>query len=348
MKNINIKNYTCPRPRALALVAVLWAVMLLTAMVAVIAKTARLDSRITIASAEQIAGKWTCRAALETAIAMLSEDAAAGASDGVGDFWNLNPQYTELVELPGGIFNLRFIDEASKLNLNIATYEQLLWLPYMTEEIADSIIDWRDEDDDPEMYGLEGSYYLNLPHPYLIRNGSFRTVRELLLVEGVTPLLLFGEDANHNGQLDYNENDRDLRPPFDNGDGILDLGWIAYLTCYSYQDEETIGLINVNSASEQVLTCLLDGDLTLTQNIIAYRLSLPEGILDLQELLDVQGMTQNIFDNLSAGITNQSNVFTIHCSAAALRTGALFFAEAVVDRSQSPAQILFWHQGANN
>ena len=346
MKKINLKNIA--RSRALALVAVLWAVMLLTTMVAVIAKTARLDSRITIAGTEQIAGKWACRAALETAIAMLNEDSSTGTSDGVTDFWTLNPQYCELVEIPSSVFNIRFEDEAGKLNINTATVEQLFWLPYMTEEIADAIIDWRDEDDNPEMFGLESSYYLNLPHPYLIRNGPFRTIRELLLVEGVTPELFYGEDTNLNGRLDYNENDGDLHPPFDNGDGFLDPGWIAYLTCYSYEDEETIGLVNVNSASEQVLTCLLGGNQSLAQNIIAYRLSQSEGILDIEELLDVQGMFQDIYEGISSSITNQSNVFTIHCTSAALRTGALFFAEAVVDRSQTPAEILFWHQGVNH
>jgi len=232
MKLMNMKDQH--HPRALALVTVLWVVMILTAMVAVIAKTSRLDTRITIAGTEQVAGKWACRAALETAIALLNED--PHTSDGIVDLWTLNPQWCELVELPGCIFNIQFVDEAGKLNINTVTKEQLLWLPYMTEEIADAIIDWRDENDTPEPYGTEGDYYLNMPIPYLIRNGPYRTIRELLLVEGVTPELFYGEDTNSNGRLDYNENDGDLRPPLDNGDNILDLGWINYLTCYSYDD----------------------------------------------------------------------------------------------------------------
>ncbi|MBA7687564.1 hypothetical protein ES703_96028 [subsurface metagenome] len=61
-----------------------------------------------------------------------------------------------------------------------------------------------------------------------------RTIRELLLVRGVTGRLLYGEDTNQNGQLDSNERDGDRSPPDDNEDGRLDKGLIEYLTCYSY------------------------------------------------------------------------------------------------------------------
>jgi DNA uptake protein ComE-like DNA-binding protein len=72
----------------------------------------------------------------------------------------------------------------------------------------------------------------------------------------VTPDLLYGEDANLNGQLDFNEMDGALSPPMDNGDDYLDQGWIAYLTCYSYErnvDADGNNRINVNQADEQQL-----------------------------------------------------------------------------------------------
>jgi DNA uptake protein ComE-like DNA-binding protein len=127
----------------------------------------------------------------------------------------------------------------------------------MLEEIADSIIDWRDEDDTPSEGGAEGGYYENLPFGYMARNGPFRTIRELLLVKDVTPELLYGEDTNFNDQLDYNEQDGDESPPNDDEDSELDKGWIAYLTCYSYdnnKDAEGNQKININEASESELT----------------------------------------------------------------------------------------------
>jgi len=321
--------------------------MILTIVVAVTAKTSRLDTRLTMSGSEQIAAKWANRAALEMALAQLVEDSPE--SDGFVDFWTVYPEYSELVELPGCAFNIRFEDESGKLNINTVTKEQLLWLPYMTENIADAIIDWRDTNDTPEPLGLEGSYYINLPFPYLIRDGEFRTIRELLLVDGVTPQLFFGEDANGNGQLDYNENDGDITPPYDNGDGILDLGLISYLTCYSQAaDEESEPKVNVNSAPLYVLRSLLYGDITLAENIMAYRQSTAEGIMSVDELQEVQGMTADVYSELSGLATVSSNIWTIHCTTAAARTGALFFLEAVVDRSQEPIQVLYWHQGARH
>ena len=76
----------------------------------------------------------------------------------------------------------------------------------MTDEIAAAIIDWIDQDDNTES-GAETDYYATLDPPYAAKNGPFDTIEELLLVKGVTPEILYGEDANRNGVLDPNEND---------------------------------------------------------------------------------------------------------------------------------------------
>jgi DNA uptake protein ComE-like DNA-binding protein len=94
----------------------------------------------------------------------------------------------------------------------------------------------------------------------MARNGPFRTIRELLLVKDVTEELFYGEDTNLNDQLDYNEQDGDESLPYDDGDSELDRGWIAYLTCYSYdnnKDAEGNQKININEASERELTSSL-------------------------------------------------------------------------------------------
>ena len=217
--------------KGLVLIAVLWIVMVLTIIVAVLGRKSRLDTKISIARTEAIRCKWACRAAIEKAVAILNEDDRE--TDCLVDLWSYDPEDFNDIYLERCWFSVRVIDEAGKLNINTATKEQLLGLPYMDEEIADAIIDWRDTDETPGENGIEGGYYENLTYGYLPRNGPFRTLRELLLVRGVTEELFYGEDTNLNGQLDYNENDGDITPPSDNGDNILDKGWAAYLTCYS-------------------------------------------------------------------------------------------------------------------
>lgn len=131
------------------------------------------------------------------------------------------------------------IDESARLNLNaIESFELedeaarnlLINIPGMTDEIADSILDWVDSDDNARPYGAESTIYESFTPPYSARNGEVESLDELLLVQGVTPQLLYGEDANRNGLLDPNENDGEASLPLDNADGLLDPGWSAWLT----------------------------------------------------------------------------------------------------------------------
>ncbi len=241
--------------KGLVLVAVLWIVVILMVLVAVLGRKSLLDTKVCLARMEGIRCKWACRAGIEKAVGVLNEDTRE--SDCLTDLWSDNEEDFNDILLQRCWFTVRVIDEASKLNINTATKGQLLELPEMLEEIADSIIDWRDEDDTPSEGGAEGGYYENLPFGYLARNGPFRTIRELLLVKDVTPELLYGEDTNFNDQLDYNEQDGDESPPNDDGDSELDKGWIAYLTCYSYdnnKDAEGNAKININTANVNQLT----------------------------------------------------------------------------------------------
>ena len=233
---------------------VLWIIVVLMVIVASMAQTSRIETRTGLSTAEKTRCGWACSAGVETAKAALETDEKQ--SDGPEDIWSgSNADFNE-VPLDRCRFTVTVTDEASKLNVNTATKKQLMALPNMTIEIVDAIIDWRDEDDKPSPFGVEIQYYLKLPNGYPIRNGDFRTIRELLLVRGVTGDIFYGEDTNFNGRLDYNERDRSESLPNDNGDNVLDIGLIAYLTCYSYdvnKDAEDNGRVNINSADENKL-----------------------------------------------------------------------------------------------
>ncbi len=106
-------------------------------------------------------------------------------------------------------------DESTRLNLNLllladkiqagAARTFLMALPNMTEDVADAILDWIDEDDETREFGAEVDYYSGLSPPYGPRNAPPETIEELLLVRGITPQLLFGIDSNRNGMADAHE-----------------------------------------------------------------------------------------------------------------------------------------------
>lgn len=156
-------------------------------------------------------------------------------------------------------------DEASKLNLNHATAEQLLKLVRLAvgdsteiipEDIVDAIIDWRDPDSDVHgpAVDTEGEYYRGLDKPYMIKNGPFDTVEELLLVKGMTGLILYGEDQNRNGLIEDSEDDGDRTYPPDNADNVLNRGLYPYLTVHSYET-------NVDNANRQRVYLFGDADI---------------------------------------------------------------------------------------
>jgi DNA uptake protein ComE-like DNA-binding protein len=219
----------------LALIAVLWIAALMMALVSVAAQTSLLDSRVSQLENEKQRGRWACRGGVETAIALLLEDDRS--YDALTDLWATNPLELEQLDFGGVTVDIQVVDVASKLNVNTATREQLLALPDMTEDIADSILDWVDSDEDIRPGGAESGYYLNLDIGYWARNGAIRTDRELLRIKGITEGLFYGER-----ELELLSADNE--------------GWMHYLTCYSRelnQDSDGNRKININRADRETL-----------------------------------------------------------------------------------------------
>jgi type II secretory pathway component PulK len=132
-------------------------------------------------------------------------------------------------------------DESSRLNLNVADRRQLMTLfsqvitdqEIVIDELVDSLLDWRDVDDEPREFGAEAEWYEGLVEPYRPKNGAFRSVEELLMVRGFSAPILYGEDWDRNGLLTLNEDDGTESFPLDDQDGVLNRGLYPYLTVFS-------------------------------------------------------------------------------------------------------------------
>jgi DNA uptake protein ComE-like DNA-binding protein len=196
-----------------------------------------------------------------------------------GYFSLVAPEYSQ--DQGSGVLPYLFgvMDEGSRININTlvaldpsyngVAYQVLMLLPGMTDQIASSIIDWIDADDTVTgTDGAEDSYYMALPQPYHCKNNWLDSIEELLLVQGITPYLLFGDDLNRNGQQDPDETA---------SQGTFSYGWAPYLTVYSRQNNvDSTGnpRVNVNSSSLSTTLSSLQtavGD-DLAAYIVAYRL----------------------------------------------------------------------------
>ncbi|AQQ71384.1 comEA protein [Limihaloglobus sulfuriphilus] len=241
------------RNRATVLIIVIWVTLIIAALTAVFAQSVRVES---IASANRIAAaqaEAAAAGAVDYVLALSGQQSQVNALPNdlceavkVGDayFWLLRVN-----ALNGGEYDFGIIDEAAKVNINSAPRDMLLNLPGMSSELAGSIIDWRDTDQDLTEGGAESEYYLLLDRPYYCKDDRLETVEEVLMIKGGGRESLFGEDMNRNGVLDWNENDGGKTAPDDNGNGVLDPCFCHYVTVYSYQKnvaEDGGELINVN------------------------------------------------------------------------------------------------------
>jgi hypothetical protein len=207
----------------------------------------------------------------------------------VGRFSIMAPYMSADSVLTGDDIRYGLEDESAKVNLRWIMQTEiqqpgygramLMRLPGVTEDIADSILDWMDEDNEPREYGAEDDYYSELDPPYYTRNGTPDSLDELLLVRGVTPKLLYGIDWNRNGIVDLGEPNESTLDEFEVVDGSLNLGLVSLLTLDSRETMTTpdgLDKINVNMDDVDELRSLLEErfeDQTWIDYIIQYRTS---------------------------------------------------------------------------
>ena len=116
--------------------------------------------------------------------------------------------------------------------------------------MVDSILDWRDADDIPHLYGAEVGDYESRDGRVLPPNGSFESVDELLFVKGMTPELFYGRLGIDPSSGRY------FRVP-----GVREL-----VTVHSDS-----AALNPNEASAEVLHALPGIDARLASDIVAAR-----------------------------------------------------------------------------
>ncbi len=351
----------CRRCRGSILILALVILIVLTSLALVLARTMRSQAA---ASANYLA-QLQAQAVAQGALAYLQTtlDGTGGTLPDDSDLQTqavaVGPGYFWLLKVDpdnDSTWNFGLTDEAGKINVNMNVggafsssqfLNMLADLPNMTPDIAASIMDWRDADDNTTPGGAESAYYLALPTPYQAKNANFETLEELLMVKGMTPELLYGNDSNRNGMLDPADTDPD---PGRVGQEIqVDHGLAPYLTVYSQertpgrprpgQPAVVTGLININSAPRAVLLCLpglTDGD---ADAILARRQS-GSPFTSLSDLASVISPAKA--SALSALITTRC----FQCSTdivAVDATGRSFKRyHVVLDLRSSPVTVLYW------
>lgn len=297
--------------RCFATLLVLWVVGIAVVVLAAVESSAYRQASSGREALSRVRARWAARAGIETAIATIESVTQ------VPDQFNAYALTDELAAaadgaVEGGVYRLSYNgptgeviggeDAHARLNVNTLTAEQLMLLPYMTEDIADAILDWIDEDDDAHPLGAESAYYSSTTYPYEPRNAPLRSLAEIELIAMVTPELVRGEDWNLNGLLDENEDDGNDSWPPDNADGKLDAGWSALLTASSVDGGLAVSgeeRIDLTTASRDVLVQRLGVDGTQADAILEHAQASGAALSDfirrnLDQLVAQQGELSSI------------------------------------------------------
>jgi len=207
------------------------------------------------------------RSGLSLIRAALRADLEKNQFDSLHDDWN-SFDSEKLASLVGGDqLSITVTDLSGRLQINALVFnkkdkqeekkqddlQEALWKRFLqsgnfaiesdeeAEIIIDSIKDWIDKDENVEDKGAENSYYQSMDPPYTPRNGPVVYLEELLLIQGMTNDLFYGNEE-HSGIAEY-------------------------LTVVG--DD---GKININTAPAPILLALAEGmNEEMVQDIIAFR-----------------------------------------------------------------------------
>ncbi|MBI5778582.1 MAG: general secretion pathway protein GspK [Planctomycetes bacterium] len=201
------------------LIIVLWIIIILTILAVSISAVASAQVFFTRQYRRQAAEYFIARAGIAQCVAELNRDKEANTYDALNEGWSNNPELFNEKQVGNGFLTVSYeysnylttlssegesvltstvcgmVDEERKININTASVTVLQALfqdraalsSVQAKEIADSIIDWRDTDENRRENGAESSYYQGLSSPYSCKNNKFDIPEELMLIKGVRP-----------------------------------------------------------------------------------------------------------------------------------------------------------------
>lgn len=197
--------------RSSILILALWSVCLLASFAVILGYQVRQELTLVNRVEEKDKLHLIADAGVKKAIAALISEPVK-AYDSLADTWSNNANTFRDMHIGAGRVNIIYqyynekegafetfyglIDEERKININRTdklVLERLFMSvsglnEAMAQDLAASIIDWQDKDDELSLpsVGAEDNYYRTLPHAYVAKNAEFEALNELFLVKGVT------------------------------------------------------------------------------------------------------------------------------------------------------------------
>ena len=283
--------------RGIALLLVLWIVTLLAVICAEFSATMRTETTVARNFRESEQAYYAAEAGINRAIIEIMRTSRSGATRKTAFTDSTNPDNLDQGDqsdieywTAGGSYDftvdemrcrVEIEDESNKVDINEFLQEskrnpgplkELLRRKIGLEGedrdiVADSLIDWRDADNNKTgINGAENDYYKGLNPPSQCRNGFIPVVEELLLVRGIDEQLLFGKRGRPEQKIELSPEDLDdilsgqvavpeeIPETFDANDEGADIQHLALMDIFSAPPpESSAGGAKVNAKGDITL-----------------------------------------------------------------------------------------------
>lgn len=171
--------------KGVALVIVIWILSLLSLMAGSFALTMRRDSSVTASLKNNAEALAVAESGLGLAQYMLLQPDPKQR-------WLADGTIYQLLRADGVKIRIRAVSESGKIDINASDESQLSAVfkavtgdKWQQQQLVNSVLDWRDEDDQPLSHGAEKKQYREAGLSYVPSNKAFQTLDELQLILGM-------------------------------------------------------------------------------------------------------------------------------------------------------------------
>lgn len=287
-------------PAGTVLIITLWVLTILAILALTFADTMHVEAVACGNQMQRTRALYAARAGVQRAMLAIESD-TSGYAAATSEWAQLDSE-EDGFPFDDERYEVSVTDECGKIDLNSAEQELLERLPQLSDEMIESLLDWRDTDDEARPDGAEADYYSKLRPPRPCANRQFLTAEELLLVRGFTAEAFYGAAAAQPlaiaSRAEAEQQGDDVTPLRDlltvyGGDNDLDAQGSERLN---------INLAGGDALAEKAGEILTEGDI---QAILDYRSGM--GAFDsVGQLLRVEGMTRDKMQQLADLVTTRS------------------------------------------
>ena len=287
-----MKICTHPNSNGIALIMVMCAIVVLSALAAAFAYSMKVEAHLAQNANSEEQLLWIGVAGVQYCQWVLAQEKCPYDSlnqkwaGGSGSMCDTNLMVENPVQVGDGTFIWKMFDLERKVNINTAsatTIQQALTLMEVDANeisvVSDSILDWIDTDDLPRPAGAESDYYQGLNPPYYAKNAPIDDLSELKYIKGVTEEIYSGHSTNP--PVFHHKLGFGAAPGQATGNG---LGLTNFFTPFSS------GKININTADKNVLR-MIPGVEAMTDAIIKQRAG-PDGMDGTEDDIPFQNAGQ--------------------------------------------------------